>query len=138
LEKANLTTIVLWVMLTLVGIDAVDLNRFTRLITSVNGLSSRVFTPNERSYSSRSLAGNFAAKEAVRKALWDYKQLDFTEIEITRNTSGRPVVNLMLRSSEFTKVANLIKIDLSLTYQPNLSIAVAVVSMSSAKISREQ
>ena len=117
----------------LVGIDAVDVDRFMRLMSSVSGLSSRIFTPKETSYSLRSQAGNFAGKEALRKALWNHKQLDFTEIEILRSASGRPEVSLLSRSNQYARGSELEKIDLSISYQSNLAIAIVIVSRISPK-----
>ncbi|MDQ3957143.1 MAG: holo-ACP synthase [Actinomycetota bacterium] len=80
-----------------IGVDVVDLQRFRETIARSPRLTDRFFTEDERRHSTSSpdaataLAGTFAAKEAVMKALgltpapaWARR------ICITRSPSGRP------------------------------------------------
>lgn len=80
------------------GVDVVDLTRFRALLDRSPGIAARFFTDDERAHCAASadpalhLAGTFAAKEAVMKAL------DLTpapawarRIRIERAPSGRPV-----------------------------------------------
>ena len=52
-----------------VGIDVVDVGRFTRQLERTPRLRERLFTPTERELPPASLAARFAAKEALAKAL---------------------------------------------------------------------
>ncbi len=83
------------------GVDVVDLARFDSLIARSPRVVERFFTDEEREYcdaardTAVSLAGTFAAKEAVMKAL------DLTpapawarRVSITRSSSGRPVAHV--------------------------------------------
>jgi holo-[acyl-carrier protein] synthase len=54
-----------------IGVDLVDLARFERAVTRTPNLLARLFVPAERDLPLRSLAGRFAAKEALIKALGD-------------------------------------------------------------------
>lgn len=80
-----------------VGIDIVGVARFADLLERSPGFAARFFSPSELGHAERSphpvqrLAGTFAAKEAVMKALsltpapaWARR------IEITRDPSGAP------------------------------------------------
>lgn len=79
------------------GVDVVDVERFRALLDRSPGIATRFFTDDEREHCAASrdrvlgLAGTFAAKEAVMKALgltpapaWSRR------IRITRDPSGRP------------------------------------------------
>jgi phosphopantetheine--protein transferase-like protein len=52
-----------------IGVDLVDLARFERSVSRTPRLKERLFTAAEREKPLRSLAGRFAAKEALIKAL---------------------------------------------------------------------
>ncbi|MBO9579253.1 MAG: holo-ACP synthase, partial [Microbacteriaceae bacterium] len=59
-----------------VGVDLVDVARFERAVSRTPRLRSRLFAPDElarggKDLPLRSLAGRFAAKEALIKALGD-------------------------------------------------------------------
>ena len=51
-----------------VGVDIVDIARFTRALERTPKLGERLFTDAERELPANSLAGRFAAKEALIKA----------------------------------------------------------------------
>lgn len=76
------------------GIDVVEIERFRAVLERSPGIERRFFTAAERAHCAGSplrLAGTFAAKEAVMKALgltpapaWARR------IEVERDSSGRP------------------------------------------------
>ncbi len=80
-----------------IGIDIVDLDRFRKKVAKNPRLQGRVFTGREMDYCSKfsdpfpHLAGTFAAKEAVIKALG--RNPGWRSIEIRRE-EGRPVAYL--------------------------------------------
>ena len=65
-RKANCTR--LNTMIDGIGIDVVDIERFTESINRTPALLEKLFTPAERMKSTTSLAARFAAKEALYKA----------------------------------------------------------------------
>ena len=78
-----------------VGVDAVDVDRFRRLLDRRPGFAARCFTETEQSDANRSadaaqsLAARFAAKEAVMKALGTgIGAFALTDVEVCR-TPGR-------------------------------------------------
>jgi len=94
------------------GIDIVETDRIRRLCEEHGQhFLDRVFTPVEQEYCNANpkrtfehLAGRFAAKEAVLKVLgtgWRGK-IAWTDIEIARDPSGQPRVNL---SGECARIA---------------------------------
>lgn len=75
-----------------VGIDVVDVERFTRVLERTPRLRERLFTDTERDLPPASLAARFAAKEAVAKALGAPVGLRWTDVTIRRERDGRPVL----------------------------------------------
>jgi len=86
-----------------IGTDLIELDRVARLYFEYGDrLLHRLFTPEERSYFAAwadpvpRIAGRFAAKEAVMKALgtgWS-DGVRWRDIEVARHPSGKPVVKL--------------------------------------------
>ena len=86
------------------GIDLVEVARIEEMIARHGDrFLDRIFTAGERDYAELSakrmgehLAGRFAVKEAVLKALgtgWRYGIL-WTDVEVVREESGRPILEL--------------------------------------------
>src|SRR5205823_13872640 len=74
-----------------IGIDAVDVDRFRRLLARRPGLAERLFTDGERGVGSGAagLAARFAAKEATMKALGvGLGAFRFRDVEVVREESG--------------------------------------------------
>ncbi|GGO10390.1 holo-ACP synthase [Micromonospora parathelypteridis] len=83
-------------MIVAVGIDVVLVDRFARALARTPLLADRLFTTAERHTRSgnprspESLAGRFAAKEAVAKALGAPTGLNWHDCEIVSDPDGRP------------------------------------------------
>jgi len=86
-----------------IGVDIVDVSRVERLIARYDvRFLSRVFTENEARYAMGSvnfaerLAGRFAVKEAVLKALGTGKSggILWQDVETLPGPAGKPVVRL--------------------------------------------
>jgi holo-[acyl-carrier protein] synthase len=77
-----------------VGIDAVDVDRFARVLRRRPAVGERLFTDRERADAAGSaarLAARFAAKEAVMKALGvGVGAFRFQDVEVVRAPSGQP------------------------------------------------
>lgn len=83
-----------------IGVDIVDIARFEAALRRTPELAARLFTEAERNGVSErhaptaSLAGCFAAKEAVAKVLGAPPGLRWTDAEILRNAAGRPFLTV--------------------------------------------
>ena len=108
-----------------VGIDVVDIARFTELLRRVPRLRDRVFTPDEQGLPPASLAARFAAKEAVAKALGAPRGLSWTDAWVLREASGRPL--LRVRGSVAARAAELGVTGFHLSLSHDAGIASAVV-----------
>jgi holo-[acyl-carrier protein] synthase len=77
-----------------VGIDLVDVERFTEALERTPTLAARLFTPTEREFPPRSLAARFACKEAVAKVLGAPRGLGWQDVEVLRLASGAPTLQV--------------------------------------------
>ena len=84
-----------------IGIDIIEISRIKKAVEKSDRFVKRLFTENEIDYfksknmKAESIAGNFAAKEAVVKALGTgLRGFKWTDIEVLRDELGKPVVYL--------------------------------------------
>jgi holo-[acyl-carrier protein] synthase len=77
-----------------VGIDVVDIARFTESLRRTPALSERLFTAAERKLPPPSLAARFAAKEALAKALGAPRGLAWHDAEVLRGDDGAPALTV--------------------------------------------
>jgi holo-[acyl-carrier protein] synthase len=77
-----------------VGVDIVDIARFARALNRTQGLAARLFTEGEQGLPVKSLAGRFAAKEALAKAIGGPRGMLWTDAEIVTDTLGRPELKI--------------------------------------------
>ncbi|MDX6367299.1 MAG: holo-[acyl-carrier protein] synthase [Nocardioidaceae bacterium] len=77
-----------------VGIDVVDIERFSETLSRTPSIRTRLFTELELERSLASLAARFAAKEALAKALGAPADLRWVDVEVRTDTSGRPSMSL--------------------------------------------
>jgi holo-[acyl-carrier protein] synthase len=114
-----------------VGVDLVEVARVDRLLAEHPVAAERLFTPRERSQSrgGAHLAGRFAAKEAVLKALGTGlgPGMRWTDVEIVRGARGRPLVELHGEVAALARRRRLQDVDVSLTHSAGVAIANAVV-----------
>ena len=84
-----------------IGTDIVEIDRIQKAVSRTEGFMDKVFTKREQEHYVRkhnqaeTLAGFFAAKEAVSKALGTgFRNFALTDIEIVPNALGKPEVYL--------------------------------------------
>ena len=89
------------------GIDAVDIGRFARVLERSPNLAGRVFTDDERALAARRvdsaavLAARFAVREATMKALGvGLGAFDLHDVSIQRQPSGQPHLKVVGRAAE--------------------------------------
>jgi holo-[acyl-carrier protein] synthase len=81
-----------------VGIDVVSVERFAESLRRTPALRERLFAPAERITDSgaprrvTSLAGRFAVKEAVAKALGVPRGMEWHDCTVVSESCGRPVL----------------------------------------------
>lgn len=113
------------------GIDLLEISRLQdALETHGERFLQRVFTPRELELNGKkieSLAGRFAAKEAVAKALGcGIGDVSWKEIEILRMESGAPELLLHGAAEQKAREQALVHWSLSLSHSQSHAVAVAV------------
>lgn len=113
------------------GVDIVEIDRLENLSPGIRDrFLRRVFTPEELNIAGESLAslaGRFAAKEAVAKALGcGMGQFSFQEIEIKRGANGDPVLTLHGTARRIADELGLSAWSISISHSRSNAVAVAV------------
>lgn len=118
-----------------IGLDLVEIPRIARLWERHGrGFADRICAPGELQPRSEAalpahLAGLFAAKEAVLKALgtgWA-EGLGFAQVEVTRQPGGAPGVRLHAAAAARAAAMGVERIHLSITHERGHAAAVAVL-----------
>ena len=120
-------------MITGLGVDIVEIDRMRAAMERRPAIKERLFSAEERAYcDARSrpevhYALRFAAKEAVLKALGTgFSGMRFTDVEVVREQSGRPVPRLSGRAAERAEELGIVEMHLSLSFTHNNAVASAV------------
>lgn len=119
------------------GVDIVNIDRFRKTVKK-NGdkFLKRVFTKEELDYCNKKmhrfqhLAGRFASKEAISKALkidWN-NGFNWKEIKIFINGNGAPKVKLIGKARLICEDLKIDGIDLSISHCDDYAVAMAVVT----------
>lgn len=118
-----------------IGTDIIEIDRIEKAINRNNGFLDKVFTTREiemfkeRNMRAEVIAGNFAAKEAVSKALGTgFRGFSLVDIEILRDQLGKPIVYL---SDDMKKIINANhRINVSISHNRTSAIAFVVLEES--------
>ncbi|MGV1060218.1 holo-ACP synthase [Clostridium perfringens] len=121
-----------------IGVDIIEIERVRQAIQNNKNFLSKLFTEKEidyfisRNMNSEVIAGNFAAKEAVSKALGTgIRGFSFKDIEILRNELGKPEVILhsgaRLIGNKLIGNNNSLRIHLSISHNNSSAIAYSVL-----------
>ncbi|TWP36180.1 holo-ACP synthase [Leekyejoonella antrihumi] len=108
-----------------VGIDVVDVGRFMAKLDATPALRDRLFAAEERTLPPNSLAGRFAAKEALAKALGAPGGLHWVDAVVAKNDDGRPY--WQLSGTVNARAADLGVQSLHLSISHDAGIASAIV-----------
>lgn len=109
-----------------IGVDLVDVPRFTRSIERTPRLLERLFSPAERGLRPHSLAARYAAKEALIKALGGSDGVHWADIEIASEPSGRPVFALSGSTASVVADRGIDALHLSLSHDAGLATAYVI------------
>jgi holo-[acyl-carrier protein] synthase len=118
-----------------VGVDLVEVGRIARLAAHPVGLMS-VLTESELEYCcsrkrpDEHIAGRFAAKEAVLKALGTGRSgaIRWTDVEVLNDAAGRPIVHLHGECAARAWRHGLLSMAVSISHTSDLAIAHAVAA----------
>ncbi|MDA2911160.1 MAG: holo-ACP synthase [Nitrospirales bacterium] len=120
-----------------IGLDLVRIARIRSLTERwQERFLNRLYTDEERHYCFRralpyaSLAGRFAAKEAILKALgtgWSVG-VRWLDIQVLNDSAGRPVATVYGRVADLTREHHVTGIHVSLSHDDEYAIAEAVLT----------
>ena len=113
------------------GIDAVEVDRFRRILERTPGVAQRLFTRTERDYGASfsdpvpRLAARFAAKEAAMKALGvGLGAFAFHDVEVVNASSGAPRLRVSGRAAALAGRRGVTSFQVSITHTDRTAEAV--------------
>ncbi|AIC47998.1 holo-ACP synthase [Rhodoluna lacicola] len=113
------------------GVDTVSLSRFESKLAETPRLKDRLFLDietlnNGAEASIQTLAGRFAAKEAVIKALGGEPGIEWHGIEVGKESSGKPVIWLHGETAKLALRAGVRKLHVSISHDGDVAVAFVV------------
>jgi holo-[acyl-carrier protein] synthase len=108
------------------GVDVVDLERFALSLERTPHLGERLFTARERTGAPASLAAVFAAKEAVAKSLGAPSGLDWHDVEVRHEDSGRPYLLVTGSVAAAATAQGVLRWHVSLSHDGGSAVAMVV------------
>lgn len=119
-----------------VGVDIIEISRIEKAVNFNSLFIQKLFNKNEIDYfESRKLrpeyiAGRFAAKEAVAKALGTgFREFSMKDIEIDRTSLGKPIVILKGKAKMIAGKNGNYKMHVSISHDRQSAIAYAVLEV---------
>lgn len=112
-----------------IGLDLIEIDRVARACEK-ESFMIRCFTTKEiemihKDY--KKAAGNFAVKEAVAKLFGTgFRNLSLLEIEVLRDSQGKPYVNLYGKAKQMANELGITAIHVSITNTKDFANAVAI------------
>ena len=116
------------------GVDIIQISRVEKLINSKKDLFfNRVFTHKEidqitqKGNNPRTIAGLYAAKEAISKALGTgIGQVNWKDMEVVHDDKGKPLVNFSPKLDPLLQELKLNRFDLSISHDGDYAIAFVI------------
>ena len=109
-----------------VGVDLVNITRFEEHVMKQPKLLERLFVPAEIDAPLKTIAGRFAAKEALIKALGGSDGVAWQEIEITNNSLGKPEIHTSGKTAATVSAAGISRLHLSISHDAGMAVAMVV------------
>lgn len=114
-----------------IGVDIVDLARFERALERTPALKDRLFAESEQRDGDyvlplRSLAGRFAAKEALIKALGDSSGVQWHDMRVVKDALGNPSLELQDSTQRIAQARGITAVHLSMSHDAGIAIAYVI------------
>lgn len=110
-----------------IGVDVVDVDRFSLVIARTPGFVARVLAEDERTGPPHSLAARFAAKEALAKALGAPVGLRWHDAVVRSQPSGQPTFDVIGTVAQACHDRNATAIHLTLSHDGGMAVAMVVL-----------
>lgn len=115
-----------------IGTDIIEIERIEKAILKNERFIEKVFSKEEidmfkrRNMNMEVIAGNFAAKEAISKALGTgIRKFSLNEIEVLRDELGKPIVKLSRNIEEIIKKKY--KFNISISHNKTTAVSFAIL-----------
>lgn len=119
-----------------IGIDTIEISRIKEAVELNSNFIDKLFSKNEieylktRNLRAEYIAGRFAAKEAVSKALGTgFRGFNLKDVEIDRNSLGKPIVTLKGKAKQIAEKSGRYKMHISISHDRHSAIAYAVLEV---------
>lgn len=116
-----------------IGIDIIEIERIKDAIKNNPRFLNKMFTDDEikyfesKGFKPESIAGNFAAKEAISKSIGTgIRNFNFKDIEVLRNELGNPIVKTYNNLQAICIDYNVLQIKVSISHCKEYAIANAI------------
>ncbi|MGJ3507845.1 holo-ACP synthase [Enemella sp. A6] len=109
-----------------VGIDVCEVERLRETLLRRPGMVHRLFTAQEAARRVESLAGRWAAKEALAKALGAPAGLVWLDAEVISTASGRPEFSVTGTVAARAAELGIDRIHLSMSHDGGIATAIVV------------
>lgn len=116
-----------------IGTDIIEIKRIEKAMKRTNTFIEKLFTQREieyfksKGFKENTIAGNFAAKEAISKALGTgFRGFGLKDIEVLRDKLGKPTVHFSDKIYEISDVKKF-NIYVSISHSQENAIAYAVM-----------
>ena len=113
-----------------IGVDIIEIDRIEKAIKKQNKFLEKIFTNKEIEYFQNRkmnievIAGNFAAKEAISKALGTgFRGISFLDIEVLRDELGKPIVKTYNNFKQICIDYNVSEIKVSISHCKDYAVA---------------
>lgn len=116
-----------------VGTDIIEIQRIREAVRRRPAFWDKVLTPQEKEYCLGktdpvpSLAGRFAAKEAILKCIGTgLRGISWQDLDIVSGEEGTPLVCFSSRAQGILAQRGLVKISVSISHSRDYALAVAI------------
>ena len=116
----------------MIGIDLVEVDRIKKALKK-DSFINKILTQKEIEYvnsfknKESHIAGFFAVKEAVMKALEQCEKIGFTEIEVFHYSSGKPYVELYGNAKQVFEMSKYSIVEVSISQTENYATAMCIL-----------
>lgn len=116
-----------------IGTDIIEVERIKNALSKRGDFLKKIFTQREiemfekKGNNPQTIAGNFAAKEAISKSLGlGIRGYNFKDIEVLRNSLGKPVVKTYNNLEQICIQYSVLEIKVSISHSENYAVANAI------------
>lgn len=117
-----------------IGTDIIEIKRIQKALERTESFREKLLSTAEKEYffkkgdKAESIAGNFAAKEAISKALGTgFREFTMNEIEVLRDELGKPYVRLLGKAKDIGKRKGVTHIHISISHCKEYAVAYAMI-----------